>query len=268
VNYDSERILLADAIEAAANRDMFAAAPAELAVHTQEIAGATLLIAPKIPVAQFNRVIGFGDVQPATERALDAVCAAYRAAGVPKFWLHATPTAQPPQLADWLRARAFAPADRRNWAKFLRGASPPSMRQTHLTVRAATSADNEDFARIACVGFGMPDILRPWLSALATRAGWRCFLAFDGSHPIAVGAMYFRQHMAWLGIGATLPEFRGRGAQSALLAQRIRAAIAAGCTAIATETGDPVNDEPNPSFHNILRAGFVKVCSRLNHTST
>jgi GNAT superfamily N-acetyltransferase len=268
VNPDTDRILLADAIEAAANRDMFAAAPVELAVRTQEIAGATLLIAPKIPVAQFNRVIGFGDVQPATEPTLDAVCAAYRAAGVPEFWLHETPTAQPPQLADWLRARRFALADRRSWAKFLRGTSPPSMRQTHLKVRAATSADDEDFARIACAGFGMPDILRPWLAALATRNGWRCFLAFDGSHPIAVGTMYIRQHMAWLGIGATLPEFRGRGAQSALLAQRIRAAIAAGCTTIATETGDPMGAEPNPSLHNILRAGFVKVCSRLNHTST
>jgi GNAT superfamily N-acetyltransferase len=269
VNHNTERVLLADAIEAAANRDMFAAAPAELAVHTEEIAGATLLIAPQIPVPQFNRVIGLGDVRPATESTLDAVCAAYRAAGVPNFWLHQTPTAQPLQLADWLRSRGFALADRRSWAKFLRGTAPPSPReQTHLKIRAATSADVEDFARIACAAFGMPDILRPWLAALAMRAGWQCYLAFDGPRPIAVGAMYIRQRVAWLGIGATLPEFRGRGAQSALLAQRIRAAIAAGCTTIATETGDPTGDEPNPSLRNIMRVGFVKVCSRLNYSST
>jgi GNAT superfamily N-acetyltransferase len=268
VNLDTKRIVLADDIEAAANRDMFVAAPPQLAVHAQEIGGATLLIAPKIPVTQFNRVIGFGNTQPATESTLDAVRAAYRTAGVSQFWLHMSPAAQPPQLADWLQARGFKPAERRSWAKFLRGTSPPTLQQQdNLIVRAAAPADDDTFARIACAGFGMPDILRPWLAALVIRAGWHCFLAFAGSEPIAVGAMYIRQRVAWLGIGATLPAFRGLGAQSALLAHRIRSAIAAGCDTICTETGEPTGNEPNPSLRNIMRADFVKVCSRLNYAS-
>lgn len=48
------------------------------------------------------------------------------------------------------------------------------------------------------------------------------------------------------------------------MALRIRAAIAAGCTQITTETGEPVADEPNPSLVNMRYCGFKQVCSRLN----
>jgi L-amino acid N-acyltransferase YncA len=71
----------------------------------------------------------------------------------------------------------------------------------------------------------------------------------------------------WIGVGAALAECRGRGAQTALLATRIRTAAELGCHVISTETGEPVADEPNPSLTNIRRAGFVQVCSRLNYTS-
>jgi hypothetical protein len=52
------------------------------------------------------------------------------------------------------------------------------------------------------------------------------------------------------------------------MAARIRPAIEAGCTAIVTETGEPVGDEPNPSLANMLRCGFVRVASRLNYELT
>ena len=54
------------------------------------------------------------------------------------------------------------------------------------------------------------------------------------------------------------------GAQSALLAARIAVAADAGCTVLATETGESISGEKNPSLDNIRRAGFEQVCSRLN----
>jgi GNAT superfamily N-acetyltransferase len=81
------------------------------------------------------------------------------------------------------------------------------------------------------------------------------------------GSIFIRDRTAWVGIGATLPDVRKRGAQTALLAARIAAAKAAGCTVVATETGESVAGEPNPSLANIRRAGFTQVCSRLNFAS-
>ena len=44
-----------------------------------------------------------------------------------------------------------------------------------------------------------------------------------------------------------------------------RLAADACCTVIATETGESIAGEVNPSLNNIRRAGFVQVCSRLNY---
>jgi hypothetical protein len=52
-----------------------------------------------------------------------------------------------------------------------------------------------------------------------------------------------------------------------MLAARINAAAAEGCTVLATETGESVAGEANPSLNNIRRAGFVQVCSRLNYAA-
>ena len=57
--------------------------------------------------------------------------------------------------------------------------------------------------------------------------------------------------LAEFGGGATLPEFRGRGVQQAMLRHRINEACAAGCSILVTEA------EPETgSARNILRAGF------------
>jgi len=47
---------------------------------------------------------------------------------------------------------------------------------------------------------------------------------------------------------------------------RIEAAVAAGCDYIATETGFPLTaDEPSPSYHNMLWAGFRPLSIRDNY---
>jgi hypothetical protein len=48
------------------------------------------------------------------------------------------------------------------------------------------------------------------------------------------------------------------------MSRRIADAIAGGAAAIATETGEPVSDEPNPSLANMRRCGFACMASRLN----
>ena len=66
-------------------------------------------------------------------------------------------------------------------------------------------------------------------------------------------------HRASYGFAATLPEHRGKGAQSALLAERIGRAAELGCDVVVTETGEQRDDRPSNSYRNILRAGFSEV---------
>src|SRR5579859_489184 len=95
-----------------------------------------------------------------------------------------------------------------------------------------------------------------WLARLPSLDGWHCFVAYDGEQPAAAGALYVVGKLAWLGIAATVPGFRRRGAQTALLAARIRRASELGCTLLVTETGEAVDGRPAGSYRNILRAGF------------
>ena len=74
--------------------------------------------------------------------------------------------------------------------------------------------------------------------------------------------------VGWLGIAGTLPERRGRGAQSALIAARIEAARGAGCTVVVTETGVPVDGDEGPSYRNLRRAGFQPAYVRDNYLSS
>jgi GNAT superfamily N-acetyltransferase len=68
--------------------------------------------------------------------------------------------------------------------------------------------------------------------------------------------MYVDERAAYLGYAATRPEHRGKGAQNALLAARIRRAAELGCDVVLTETGERRDDRPSNSYRNILRAGF------------
>jgi GNAT superfamily N-acetyltransferase len=259
---------LAEAIEARAMVDTYAAAPSALDLRWETVAGATLLLAPRIPASYFNRVIGFGVFEPATERALDEILERCEPAKPREFWLHLSPVAKPARIADWLAARGFALPPRRTWAKFLRGPEPYSARPSTLSVRTARPSDAGAIARVVCAAFGMPAALEPWFAALVGRSGWTFVVAETDGRIAATGAVLVDGSTAWLGVGATLADYRNRGAQSALLAARIALAADAGCTVLATETGESIAGEVNPSLNNIRRAGFVQVCSRLNYALT
>ena len=107
-------------------------------------------------------------------------------------------------------------------------------------------------------------MLAPFGEATLGRPDWHHFLAFDGDRAVGAGALYVMGHVGWLGFGATLESHRGRGSQSAIFARRIRAAAELGVKLLVTETGEELPDRPNPSYRNMLRAGFRLAYPRQN----
>jgi hypothetical protein len=177
-----------------------------------------------------------------------------------------TPDAQPPELPEWLEARGF----RRGyaWTKFARGLEPAPPPETNLRVEEVGADRANAFADVFARAYGTPDVTRPLLERIPGREGWRCFVAFDGDTPAATGALFVTGSVGWVGAGGTLPEFRRRGAQGALLAARIEAGVAAGCETLVTETGEPVKGRPGSSYRNLVRAGFEPLYVRQNYLSS
>jgi GNAT superfamily N-acetyltransferase len=218
-----------------------------------EAGGAIVLSVPEAPESpMLNRVVGLGIDRPATEAGLDQALAAI-GAGV-TFYVAVAPSARPVELPDWLRTRGLEQGW--GWMTFRRGVGAPPPAETELRLAEVATADGAAaFGHIVRVGFGLPEATEPRLAGMPD-SGWLCWLAFDGDEPTGGGALYAAEGVAYLSFAATLPEHRGKGAQNALLAARIRRAAELGCDLVITETGERRADQPSNSYRNILRAGF------------
>ncbi len=210
----------------------------------------------------YNRCIGLGAARPAEEADVDRALAVFRGARRTQFALQVSPSARPWQLDGWLIDRGLRPS--RRWAKVWRPTSNPPRERTHLRVERVGPERRADWERVVLSAFGMPALVAPATSATLGQPGWHHYLSFDGDLAVGAAAMRIAQGVAWFGYGATLESHRGRGSQSALFARRLREARQAGAELAITETGEDTPDDPNPSFHNMLRAGFRVAYLRRN----
>lgn len=213
---------------------------------------------------QWNHAVGLGRKSAASETDVDAVCEFFDLHGV-QGAIAVTPDARPSDLSELLAARGFVPGY--GWRKFVRDLSDPPQSNSDLRIEKIDHAYGPAFGMMQVVGFSTPQWFGGWLAEIPGLENWHCFMAFDAETPAATGALYVEGDTGWLTFGATLPDFRRRGAQSALLSRRIRYAGELGCALLVTETGEDPN-EPEPSYRNILRAGFEKAYLRPNYVRT
>lgn len=236
-------------VELSAMRSAFAAPPADVA-HAIGLAvldlgeGAAFSIGARPKGLLFNRVLGLED-----DARLAEIAEWYGSRGC-TFVVSLVPGSR---LEPALEAHGF----RREQAlmKFRRGVEDPPERETSLRVERIDEARAADYGSAVAAVFGVP-VLGRWFEALPIATGWCCFGAFDGDRLVGTAALHVAGTVGWLGAAGTLPEARGRGAQTALLSARIRAAAACGVQTLATETSDREHGEAGPSFRNVVRAGF------------
>jgi len=153
-----------------------------------------------------------------------------------------------------------------NWTKLIRkGSEPLEKLTTEIKVRQIGPEDAETFGHIVCGAFGWPGLVRQWLVRLVGRPGWHHYLAYMDDEPIATGAMYVQNRIAWFGFASTIERFRRQGAQSALIHRRLKDAQAAECLNIVVETAEDTPAKQNPSYHNLLKFGFSLAYKRPNY---
>lgn len=256
-------------VEFQATIDLYRAAPAGLqAAHDIEVravGSATCLICRGIePAMMFRRAVGLGVGGPTSEAELDDVLEHMNGCGE-RYAVPVAPHSQPAALAAWLEGRGLTAGYA--WMKFRRSCAEAPRAKTELEIRVVGAELGDAFGRVVAEGFGLPPAVAPWVAAIPGRERWVCVMAFEDAAPVAAGAAYVSGEYAWLGFGATLPAYRRRGAQSALLARRLDEAAARGAQVAVTETGERLPDKPSHSYRNILRAGFEEAYLRQNYMS-
>jgi GNAT superfamily N-acetyltransferase len=238
-----------------AERVGIAAYRSAIADRVVELDGATAFRVPQAPdTPMLNRIVNLGVDEPATKARLDAAVAAM--AGL-QFYVSLSPAARPADIQGWLRARGFHPGW--GWMQFRRGVDDVPEAETTLELVEVEQDRAADFARLVRVAYELPVRVEPLIAATVGAPGWTCWLALAGDEPAGAAGLFVHDGAGYLGFAGTAPQHRGRGAQTALLAARIRRARELGCDAVFSETGERRPDRPSASYRNIVRAGFEEL---------
>jgi len=214
------------------------------------------------PSILMNRVLELGSSGPPDEAQLRAIRRLYDDAGVRRFFLHVVPERKGPDTDALLAAAGYEKY--RGWMKFSRGAGEVREPSTDLDVRPVGADFGDAFAAIAVPAFDMLPVSEPVVALLPGVPGQATFMSFDGDRPAGTGAVFIDGDSAQLDWGATHPDFRRRGGQTAVLSARIRFALEQGCRSICTMTGEAVPGDPQHSYSNIQKSGFAEAYLREN----
>jgi GNAT superfamily N-acetyltransferase len=252
-------------VEAAAFKALWEAAPErDHGVRAHTVAGAICTAVAAVPEnTMINRVTGLGLNGTPSDAELGEIDAFFRDAGT-RYAIGLSPFAAP-ELGARLETRGFEPGYA--WTKFRRAVEPPPPVETALRVEEIRAEHGPAFGSVVARGYGLPDGAAEWLGSAVEAPGFRLFLAWADDEPAGAGALFAGDGIGWLGLAATVPEYRRKGAQGALLAARFRAAADAGLRELATETGERVADRPSNSYRNLLRFGFAEQYVRPNYVS-
>ncbi|NKQ69734.1 N-acetyltransferase [Rhizobium sp. UPM1132] len=251
-----------DAIEAKAFIDLHNAARDQLADEERfeciSMNGGCTISLPSAPAIGLNRILGLTDSEDLDE--------AYNwmRQRLGKRFLQVNTDAASDEVRRWIQSKGlitYGPG----WAKLRRttdAASLPSA--AAVKTRKVRPDEAQVFGAMMCAGFGFPESLTVLWAAIVGRDGWSCFYALDGDTPVGTGAMFASGSLAWLGGGTTVPSFRNRGAQKALIQARLQEGAKRGVSTFVVETEVPSAEKANISNANLAKLGFVHIYNRSN----
>lgn len=128
-----------------------------------------------------------------------------------------------------------------------------------VMIRVATEEDREDVIRLTSDAYPVPRGVAEIIMSMSDAVGTKHYLAFiDGvDKPISVATMHYMKHAPIVAMkgAATLPEYRGRGIYTALMAKRLADARANGME------GAIIQADRSTSAPICAKLGFEEVAS-------
>ncbi|MGW3635374.1 alpha/beta fold hydrolase [Streptomyces sp. NPDC005122] len=238
-------------------------------LDSMKLGGGVVLAMRDDPSNYWNKALGFGFDEPVTLELMEQVIAFYQERGVPRAVLQLAPSVIP---ADWPgmceKLGLQEGHSIRKLAVDVESALLASARtqlDNGLTVGPVESAETAEWAAVLPPAMGVAaQGTQEMAAASVGRAGWHTFAVREADTIVAIATLRVAGEVGNFFAGCTMPDARGRGAQSALIAARVRAAKDAGCRVLIAETFDEPPGTHNSSYHNLCRAGFTLQYSRRN----
>jgi GNAT superfamily N-acetyltransferase len=224
-------------------------------VRVEQFGRAYAAVNPALPELDFmNTVMG---LYPEDERQVAAIAELYAEVDV-RAWFELAPAEHPAVLHERLvsiGARAIG------FYTMVYGR--PEAHEADPRVRPVRSDEAERFGKVLLRGHGAPEgtdvahIVR-WAQLPAARA----YVAEIDGRAVAAGALSLEGGIGYLASASTLPEFRGRGLQTALIRARIDAAASAGCELASSQAAFGSGSQRNLERAG-LRIGYTKTIWRV-----
>ncbi|KMJ57219.1 acetyltransferase [Bacillus sp. LL01] len=102
-----------------------------------------------------------------------------------------------------------------------------------IQIEEISLVDFDIFGDLYTKGFGMPGAFKNFVTQnnkiLAESDHWVFYMASVEGNPAGVGVLFQKNAVATLAASATVPAFRNKGVQPALIQKRIQQAVDAGC---------------------------------------
>jgi GrpB-like predicted nucleotidyltransferase (UPF0157 family)/GNAT superfamily N-acetyltransferase len=231
-------------------------------IQVQRIGPAALIRTDIFPGFSHNRVPGLGLDYIIDEGTILNVKSFY-SASKNKHAIQLNPLDLTVDVMKLLQKHGYE--HKNNWVRFYRDTSPVENVKTNLEIKSVGNEHLRDFSSLVISNFRFPSELASLFEPIMENKNWQHYMAFEGSKPAATGSVYFSGDTAWTSFAATNPDYRGRGAQGALLKARIDEAGKRGCKWIATETAEDSSEHDAPSYRNLLRYGFRLLYKRPNY---
>lgn len=248
---------LAEAIEQSETEELFSRLSAiqeisrnPMGVEMQKMGNATAFTVKNIPGPSFNTVKGLRDEDA---KLIPQIVEFYDSKEIPvKFEL--APTHCSPKLLQQLAEAGFYQND---FHTALYTSLPSSLNWSNspISVRRLEKHEMDIFAEIYITGFGMPEFLKSGIAqnneVLFESGNWYFYLACLGDVPAGIGVMFIKDGIGTLAAATTIPSFRNRGIQSALIIERLKTARALECKIVTGQS-----EFGSPSQNNMEKAGL------------
>ncbi|HEU4962911.1 MAG TPA: GNAT family N-acetyltransferase [Bacilli bacterium] len=226
------------------------------AVEIKEFGRATALMAGNFPVIDFNRVYNLGEEEIDH---LDEILAFYAKAGR-EFMADIAPHRSSPKLMQALEEHGFTAS---HFHTALYGVPDVSRVQAAdgLEVRPITEAEVELFGEVFTTALETPKHIPERRESNLVLLGdpqWHLYLCWQGNTAIGFAMMQIVDGVAGFALAATIPEYRGRGAQAALLHKRMHDAVEAGAHLMVVQC-----EFGSVSHRNLQRAGFATAYTKM-----
>jgi hypothetical protein len=167
-------------------------------------------------------------------------------AGIGRYFVWISPGPNIEVVRRWLADAGFR---RRPYVHYLTLAQ-----EARQTVPAATGFDvrEVDAQEVERLSGKLDGVIWPEYLRSLGAPGVHHFMAFEGERPVASAMLCAFKGLGYLSMALTAEPFRRRGAQSALIAERMRTAVAVGCKIVVSETLSILEH----SLGNLRKAGF------------